>query len=93
MGKTFAVYILANQRNGTIYVGVTSNLVGRICQHKQKLTGGFAARYGVDKLVYFELYDAADLAIMREKQLKKWRRAWKIELIEEPMRAGLFQVP
>ena len=81
--KLFSVYILANKRNGTLYVGVTSNLVSRVWQHKHKLVDGFTAKYGVDKLMYYEMFEAADLAITREKQLKKWRRAWKIELIED----------
>jgi putative endonuclease len=81
--KQFFVYILASQRNGTLYIGVTSDLAERIAQHKEKTFGGFTARYGVDKLVYFETHDDADSAILRETQLKKWNRAWKIRIIEE----------
>ena len=82
MDKQFCVYILASKRNGTLYIGVTSQLVARVWQHKNKVTEGFSAKYGVDKLVYYEAHDSAEAAFVREKQLKKWRRAWKIELIE-----------
>ena len=80
--KEPAVYILASRRNGTLYVGVTSDLVKRVWEHKNGVTAGFTKRYGVHRLVYYEI--AADMvaAITREKQIKKWRRAWKIELIE-----------
>jgi putative endonuclease len=80
--KEFYVYVLASQRNGTLYIGVTSALVQRVW-HKTKAVGGFTARYGIDQLVYFEAHGDAASAIRREKQLKKWRRAWKIQLIEE----------
>ncbi len=80
--KQFSVYILASRRNGTLYIGVTSDLVGRIWQHKMKSLPGFTARYGCDRLVYFEMVDGAEAAIMRERQLKEWRRDWKIALIE-----------
>ncbi|MFI5398755.1 MAG: GIY-YIG nuclease family protein [Candidatus Binatia bacterium] len=83
MEKQFCVYILANKRNGTLYVGVTSALVKRVWEHKEKITGGFTARYGLDRLVHYELHNSAEAAIRREKQLKKWNRAWKIRLIEE----------
>lgn len=78
-----AVYILASQRNGTLYIGVTSNLVQRIWQHKNDLVEGFTEKYGVHGLVYFELLDDMLSAITREKQLKKWNRAWKLALIEK----------
>ena len=78
-----AVYILASQRNGTLYIGVTSNLVQRIWQHKNDLVEGFTEKYGVHGLVYFELLDDMPSAITREKQLKKWNRAWKLALIEK----------
>jgi putative endonuclease len=78
-----AVYILASQRNGTLYVGVTSHLVQRIWQHKNDLVEGFTEKYGVHRLVYFELLDDMLGAITREKQLKKWNRAWKLALIEK----------
>src|SRR5437879_3261891 len=81
--RYYYVYILANNRNGTLYVGVTSNLIGRIWQHKEKVVDGFTARYNVGRLVYFEVHGTAEWAITREKQIKKWNRAWKLRLIEE----------
>ena len=81
--KQFSVYIVASRRNGTLYIGVTSDLVARIWQHKTKAVARFTARYGCDRLVYFEMLDSAEAAITREKQMKEWRRAWKIALIEE----------
>jgi putative endonuclease len=77
-----AVYILASQRNGTLYTGVTSNLVRRVWEHKNDAKNGFSKRYGVHLLVYFELHSDMLSAITREKQIKKWNRAWKIRLIE-----------
>ena len=82
MDKQFYVYVLANKQNGTLYIGVTSNLVQRIWQHNNKMIGGFTKKYNVTKLVYFEVHADAESAITREKQMKKWRRAWKIRLIE-----------
>jgi putative endonuclease len=82
MEKIFCVYVLASQRNGTLYIGVTSDLIQRVWQHKTKLVPGFTTKYGVDKLVYFERTESAEAAIQREKQLKKWNRAWKLQLIE-----------
>ena len=76
------MYILASKRNGTLYIGVTSDLVQRIWQHKNKMIKGFTQRYNVSKLVYYEVHPNADSALTREKQMKKWRRAWKIHLIE-----------
>lgn len=76
------VYILASMPKGTLYIGVTSNLGKRVAQHRSGHVPGFTARYGVKRLVYFELHDRMDGAIQRERQLKAWRRAWKIELIE-----------
>jgi len=81
--KQFSVYIVASRRNGTLYIGVTSDLVARIWQHKTKAVAGFTARYGCDRLVYFEMLDSAEASSTREKQMKEWRRAWKIALIEE----------
>ena len=81
--KEFYVYILASQRQGTLYIGVTSALAQRVWQHRIKAVDGFTTRYHVDQLVYFERHADAASAIQREKQLKKWRRAWKIRLIEE----------
>ena len=83
MDKQFYVYILASKRNGTLYIGVTSDLVQRIWDHKNKVVEGFSQKYHVDKLVYYEIHEDAEAAIVREKQLKKWRRAWKMRLIEE----------
>jgi putative endonuclease len=82
MTREPAVYILASKRNGTLYIGVTSNLISRVSEHKQNLLDGFTKRYSVHRLVYFELHDDMDAAIRREKQLKKWSRIKKIELIE-----------
>jgi len=83
MDRQFYVYVLASKRNGTLYIGVTSALVQRVWQHKTKAVPGFTTRYRVDQLVYFEAHGDAASAIQREKRLKKWRRAWKIQLIEE----------
>ena len=80
--KQPAVYILANKRNGTLYIGVTSNLRQRVWQHKHGVVDGFTKKYGVHLLVYYELHAEMRAAITREKQLKKWNRAWKLELIE-----------
>ena len=83
MDKQPAVYILASGYNGTLYVGVTSNLIQRIWQHKNDLVEGFTEKYGVHSLVYYELHGDMPVAIQREKQLKKWNRQWKIDLIEK----------
>ena len=79
----YYVYILASNKNGTLYIGVTSNLVKRIYEHKNELAEGFTKQYSVHNLVYFEITDSVESAIAREKQLKKWNRAWKIRLIEK----------
>ena len=81
--KQPAVYILASCRNGTLYTGVTSNLVQRAWQHREHLAAGFTDTYKVTLLVYYELHVSMEAAISREKQIKKWRRAWKLRLIEE----------
>jgi putative endonuclease len=81
--KQPAVYILASKRNGTLYVGVTSNLVSRIEAHRSGSVDGFTKKYGVRNLVYFELHADMYEAIQREKRIKKWNRAWKLELIEK----------
>lgn len=78
-----AVYILASKRNGTLYVGVTSDLRKRIWEHREGFVEGFTKKYNVHRLVYYELFDDMYNAITREKRLKKWNRAWKIRLIEE----------
>jgi len=80
--KQPAVYILASKRNGTLYVGVTGDLRKRVWEHKNDLADGFTKRYCVHTLVYYEIHQEMRAAITREKQLKKWRRAWKIALIE-----------
>jgi len=77
------VYILASKRNGTLYTGVTSDLIGRIYQHREGVTPGFTSKHGVKRLVWFEQHATMDHAITREKQIKKWLRVWKLELIEE----------
>ena len=81
--EQYYVYILASQRNGTLYIGVTSNLIKRVYEHKNNLVGGFTQKYDVHRLVYFETTDDINNAIRREKQIKKWNRDWKIELIEK----------
>ena len=81
--KTYYVYILASVRNGTLYIGVTSDLGKRIWEHKIKAVDGFTKKYDVDKLVHAEAFEDVELAIRREKALKKWKRAWKLRLIEE----------
>lgn len=78
----FYVYLLASRPHGTLYVGVTSNLARRVWQHKTNAVPGFTSRYGVDRLVWFEVHSLWDAAIRREKQIKDWKRAWKIQLIE-----------
>lgn len=81
--KQAAVYILASKRNGTLYIGVTSDLSKRVWEHKNDAVEGFTKRYGVHRLVYYELHEDMVSAIAREKQIKKWNRVWKLELIEE----------
>ena len=79
----YHVYLLASGRYGTLYLGVTNDLSRRVWQHKTKAVSGFSAKYGVDRLVWYEAYERIDEAIAREKMLKKWRRDWKVNLIEE----------
>ncbi|MCA1327004.1 GIY-YIG nuclease family protein [Herbaspirillum sp. alder98] len=79
----FYVYILASARNGTLYIGVTRDLIKRIYQHKYEAGPGFTKKYAVNQLVHFEVFDDAINAITREKQLKNWRRSWKLQLIEK----------
>jgi putative endonuclease len=81
--KQPAVYILASKRNGTLYAGVTSDLRKRIWEHQNNAVEGFTKKYGVHRLVYFELHDNMNAAISREKQIKKWNRAWKLRVIEQ----------
>ncbi len=79
----YCVYILASRPNGTLYVGVTNNLARRVFEHRLGLEDGFTKRHGVTRLVYAEPHDDVEMAIVREKRLKRWRRAWKIALIEQ----------
>ncbi len=81
--NAYYVYILASKRNGTLYIGVTSDLLKRVCKHKQNTIDGFTQKYNVHKLVHYEQTPDVRSAIRREKQLKNWKRAWKIELIEK----------
>ena len=81
--KLPCVYILASKQNGTLYVGVTSNLVQRVWQHKNDLVEGFTKRYGVHTLVWYEVHESMVSAISREKAIKEWKRTWKLELIEK----------
>lgn len=81
--KNPAVYILSSNKNGTLYIGVTSNLLQRIWQHKHKVIDGFSKKYNLTMIVYFEFHETMENAIIREKQLKKWKRQWKLKLIEE----------
>ena len=79
----YYVYILAGKIGGTLYIGVTNNLVRRVYEHREKLVEGFTKRYDVTKLVYYEIHSEIEAAIVRGKQMKKWNRAWKVRLIEE----------
>jgi putative endonuclease len=81
--REYWVYILASRIGGTLYIGVTNDLVRRVYQHREKFVGGFTKKYGVHRLVYFEQFSTAEAAIKREKRLKKWTRDWKIKLIEK----------
>ena len=83
MTKRPAAYILASKQNGTLYIGVTSDLQKRAWEHKNDLVEGFTKKYGVHRLVYYELHEGMVSAITREKQMKKWNRAWKLELVEK----------
>ena len=80
--KHFFVYILASKRNGTLYTGSTDDLAKRVWEHKEKITKGFTSDYGVDRLVWHEAHDTREAAFTRERQIKEWKRAWKLELIE-----------
>jgi putative endonuclease len=82
VNKQPAVYILASKRNGTLYIGVTSELVKRVWEHKNNMVEGFTKRYNVHRLVWYELHESMESAITREKRLKNWKRKWKLELIE-----------
>ena len=81
--KTYYVYILANKRNGTLYIGVTNDLKRRVYEHKEKLVEGFTKSYDVNILVWYESTESIESVIIKEKQLKKWNRQWKIRIIDE----------
>lgn len=81
--KQAFVYLLASWRNGTLYTGVTSNLVKRVWEHKSHVVEGFTKKYAVDRLVWYEVHESMGSAIQREKAIKEWKRAWKLELIEK----------
>jgi putative endonuclease len=83
MSQNYYVYILASKRNETLYIGVTQDLLKRVDLHKKELLDGFTKKYNVKRLVYYEVYQDIKDAILREKRLKKWKRKWKIKLIEE----------
>lgn len=83
MTKTYFVYILASKKNGTLYIGVTNNLVKRVFEHRKHLADGFSSKYNIHSLVYYEATSDIDTALVREKQMKKWKRQWKINLIEK----------
>jgi putative endonuclease len=93
MDRYFAVYIMASQRNGTLYTGITSNLIKRVFEHREGVIDGFTKRYGVKHLVWYEVHEEPLAAITREKQIKKWNRGWKLKLIERmnPEWKDLFQ--
>lgn len=80
--KPFYVYILASKRNGTLYTGSTDDLGRRVWEHKEKIRKGFTAKYDVDRLIWYETHDTREAALLREKQIKKWNRSWKLRLIE-----------
>lgn len=81
--NNYYVYIMASKRNGTLYIGVTSDLIKRVYEHKEGLAEGFTKKYGVKNLVYYEQAQEIETAIAREKQMKKWNRKWKLALIEK----------
>jgi putative endonuclease len=81
--KAFYVYILCSKRNGTLYIGVTSDIIKRVYQHKNNLIDGFTKKYNIHHLVWFEKHESPESAIKREKQIKKWERKWKLQLIEK----------
>lgn len=92
MTKQPCIYLLASRRNGTLYVGVTSNPVGRTWQHREHAVEGFTQQHCVKQLVWYEMHDSMESAIVREKQIKKWRRAWKLQVIDafNPSWRGLW---
>jgi putative endonuclease len=93
MDRTYYVYILASRRNGTLYIGVTNDLLRRVSEHREGIAEGFTKKYGVKHLVHFECFEDIHAAIHRETRLKKWRRQWKIDLIqkENPLWGDLYE--
>ncbi|OMG60314.1 GIY-YIG nuclease family protein [Brevundimonas sp. ZS04] len=89
----FYVYILASRPNGTLYTGSTDDLLKRVVEHREKLSGGFTAKYAVSRLVWYEVHDSREAAFVRERCIKEWRREWKLDLIERmnPAWADLFE--
>ncbi len=83
MERQPCVYILASKRNGTLYTGVTSNLLKRVWEHKNNVVEGFTQKYGVHTLVWYEIHETMDTAIQREKNIKNWKRAWKLKMVEK----------
>lgn len=83
MERQFYIYIMANKRNGTIYIGVTNDLARRVYEHREGLVKGFTSRYGLKSIVYYEVFDSVSQAIQRETSLKRWPRRWKLALIEK----------
>ncbi|MEX1052261.1 MAG: GIY-YIG nuclease family protein [Patescibacteria group bacterium] len=81
--QSYWVYILASQRNGTLYIGITNNLIKRVWEHKNNKADSFTKKYKIYNLVYYEIHENPESAIIREKQIKKWRRLWKLRIIEE----------
>ena len=81
--KNYYVYILSSKRNGTLYTGVTSDIIKRVYEHKQNVVEGFTKKYNIHMLVWYEIHDSAESAINKEKQIKKWKRTWKLKLIEK----------
>ncbi len=90
---SFYVYMLASRRNGTLYTGMTDNLIARMWHHREGVVPGFTKEYGIKTLVWFEQYDTRESALLRERQIKKWNRKWKLELIEKdnPAWRDLYQ--
>ena len=91
--KHYYVYIMASKQLGMLYIGVTSNLIKRVYEHKNDLVDGFSKKYGIHRLVWFEMHESAESAISREKQIKKWNRKWKLELIDNhnPLWEDLYE--
>ncbi|PKN02326.1 MAG: endonuclease [Elusimicrobia bacterium HGW-Elusimicrobia-1] len=91
--KNYYVYILSSKRNGALYTGVTSDIIKRVYEHKQSVVEGFTKKYNVHSLVWYEIHESAESAIIREKQIKKWKRDWKLKLVEKenPLWIDLYE--